>query len=55
MLERSIAQTQPRQKGPARPNLSLTWRLDPATGKPVARWTINEAEEIAETALRPAA
>jgi hypothetical protein len=23
--------------------LCLTWRLDPATGKPIARWTIEQA------------
>jgi hypothetical protein len=36
---------------PDKPNLSLTWCLDPTTGKPVARWTI----ERPSLALRSAA
>jgi hypothetical protein len=27
----------------ARPTLSLTWTLDPSTGKPVGRWVVEAA------------
>jgi hypothetical protein len=33
----------------ARPTLSLTWTLDPSTGKPVGRWVV-EATSIAAVA-----
>jgi hypothetical protein len=33
----------------ARPTLSLTWTLDPVTGKPVGRWVV-EATSIAAVA-----
>ena len=38
-----------------RPALSLTWTLDPTTGKPVAHWTIEQPERIASFASRRAA
>ena len=37
-----------------RPTLSLTWELDPQTGKPVGRWIVEGAAQ-ASLALAPAA
>jgi hypothetical protein len=55
MLERREFETATRQATSARPSLSLKWRLDPATGKPVARWTIQQPEKAASPELRIAA
>jgi len=38
-----------------RPTLVLTWTLDPATGKPVARWVIDGSGNIPSIALKSAA
>ena len=38
-----------------RPTLVLTWTLDPATGKPVARWVIDGSGNIPSIALKCAA
>jgi hypothetical protein len=35
-----------------RPTLSLTWSLDPTTGKPMARWTTQQPEMIESLALQ---
>jgi hypothetical protein len=55
VLERCNSETTTRQGITARPSLALSWRLDAATGKPVARWTIVQAEKAASFGLRPAA
>jgi len=47
--------TAPRQATSERSSLSLTWRLDPATCKPVARWTIQQPENAAGLELPIAA
>jgi hypothetical protein len=44
MLERRNLETIARQAITARSGLSLNWYLDPATGKPVARWVREPAE-----------
>ncbi|HXW24458.1 MAG TPA: hypothetical protein VEK73_06920 [Xanthobacteraceae bacterium] len=38
-----------------RPSLSLTWALDPTTGKPVGRWVVDGAQAAASLALASAA
>jgi hypothetical protein len=38
-----------------KPNLSLTWSLDPATGKPAARWIIESSETDGSRAAASAA
>jgi hypothetical protein len=45
------ARGEPHQVASRRPTLVLAWVVDPATGKPVARWVV----EAAERALAPAA
>jgi hypothetical protein len=40
MPERQTVAAKDRLTTSAPQKLCLTWRLDPATGKPVARWTI---------------
>jgi hypothetical protein len=54
-MERPIVRVKSCQTPPEWPALSLTWSLDPATGKPMARWTSERPEMIASFALRPAA
>ena len=39
----------------ARPRLILSWRLDPATRKPVARWTVEQPAPPANFAMPAAA
>jgi len=42
------------QAAQGRPNLSLTWSLDPATGKPAARW-VKSSETDGSRAVASAA
>jgi hypothetical protein len=42
MTERQAAAAKDRLTTSAPRQLCLTWRRDPATGKPVARWTIEQ-------------
>jgi len=53
MSERPVVEVMSRltTSAPHKHNLSLTWRLNPTTGKPVARWTIEQPS----SALRSAA
>ena len=39
----------------ASPKCLLRWTIDPTTRKPVARWTIEQAEKTASLQLKPAA
>ena len=55
MPEVPAVEERSRQTPPERPILSLTWRLDPTTGKPMARWTSEQREMIASFAPRRAA
>jgi hypothetical protein len=55
MLEHGEFETASRQAMSERSSLSLTWRLDPATGKPVARWTSQQPEKVAGLELPVAA
>jgi hypothetical protein len=56
MPERSTIATKSRQTDPTRPKLSLRWRFDPATGKPVARWVAESTEPVdTATVVLPAA
>jgi hypothetical protein len=55
MLEHRDLETPTHQAISARSSLSLTWRLDPATGKPVARWVLQRPQPSASGALREAA
>jgi hypothetical protein len=40
MPERQTVAAKDRRATSAPQKLCLTWRLDPETGKPVARWTV---------------
>jgi len=40
---------------PPRPALRLLWTLDPATGKPLARWVVDRPEPVRAVALAAAA
>jgi len=55
MLEHSDLETTTRQETSARPGLSLTWRRDPVTGKPVAQWVSQRPEPSAQLAPHKAA
>jgi hypothetical protein len=55
MTERTAIEEKFRQTARERPTLSLTWSLDPTTGKPMARWTREQPEMIATFAPRRAA
>ena len=50
-----IVETKSRQTSPARPKLRCTWHLDPTSGRPVARWALEQSEPIRSGALRSAA
>jgi uncharacterized membrane protein len=50
-----IVETKSRQTSPARPKLRCTWHLDPTSGRPVARWALEQSEPIRSVALRSAA
>jgi hypothetical protein len=49
MTERAPNERDPHdeQAAPARSRLALNWRLDPATGKPAARWAVGQSEPTA--------
>ena len=55
MSEQQTVAQKPSQTARVRPSLSLNWSLDPTTGKPVARWNMEQAERRENLALRPAA
>jgi hypothetical protein len=55
MTERTAIEEKSCQTARERPILSLTWKLDPTTGKPMARWTSEQREMIASFAPRRAA
>lgn len=55
MLERCDLETTVRQTISTRPSLSLTWCLDPATGKLVSGWVVQQPESSSSLALREAA
>jgi hypothetical protein len=48
MMQRPIAESESRQAGRATPKCVLKWTIDPATGKPVARWTAERSETVAK-------
>jgi hypothetical protein len=51
MTERPSAETKSRlTSAPDKSNLSLTWCLDPNTGKPVARWVSKQSKLPLRTA-----
>jgi hypothetical protein len=55
MTQHPIAETEIRQIGLAAPKCVMRWAIDPATGKPVARWAVERPEMEANLALRAAA
>jgi hypothetical protein len=55
MTERTTIEEKSLQTARERPTPSLTWTLDPTSGKPVARWTVEQPEMIANFVSRRAA
>ena len=55
MAEQPAIAAKTRETDRVNPKCSLRWALDPATGKPVARWILEQPENAASVALRPAA
>jgi hypothetical protein len=49
------AETKNREAGHAPSKCLLKWSIDPATGKPVARWTVDQPERIPTFLLKTAA
>jgi len=45
----------PSQDNHRQPELCLSWTIDPATGKPAARWIANRVEPARSIPLREAA
>jgi hypothetical protein len=48
-------ETKTREAGRVTPKCLLKWTIDPATGKPLARWTVDQPEKPSTSTLRPAA
>jgi hypothetical protein len=40
MTHEPTTETKTHETGRATPKCSLSWNVDPASGKPVARWTV---------------
>jgi hypothetical protein len=55
MPQEPTTETKTRETGGATPKCRLKWTIDPETGRPVARWTVEQPEMVADAALRPAA
>jgi hypothetical protein len=55
MTQQPTTKTQTRETAHAMPKCLLIWTIDPATGKPVARWTVEQPEKTQTFVLRPAA
>jgi hypothetical protein len=55
MTPEPITETKPHEAGRNTPKCLLRWTVDPETGKPVARWSVDKSEKIATSALLPAA
>lgn len=55
MAQESATESKTRETGSVAPKCLLSWTVDPATGKPVARWTVAQPEKAASFTLKPAA
>jgi hypothetical protein len=55
MTQEPTTETKTLEAGRATPKCSLRWTVDPATGKPVARWTVERPETVKSLALPVAA
>jgi hypothetical protein len=55
MAREPLTELKTRETDRANPKCLLRWAMDPATGKPMARWTIEQPEKTANFELRPAA
>jgi hypothetical protein len=55
MTQEPTAETKRRETTPSSSKCLLSWTIDPATGKPVARWISVQPEKTASFALRRAA
>jgi len=55
MTRETTTQTNTRELVRAAPKCQLKWTIDSETGKPVARWTVEQPEMVAGVALRSAA
>lgn len=55
MTQLPTAEPKTRQAGRPAPKLLMRWTVDPGTGKPVARWTIDRPETVPDLTLPAAA
>ena len=55
MTHEPTTEPKTREAGHATPKCSMRWTIDPATGKPVARWTAEQPEKTDSFTLKPAA
>jgi hypothetical protein len=55
MTQEPTTDTKTREISRTPPKCLLRWTVDPETGKPVARWTVEQPEKTASSLLRPAA
>jgi hypothetical protein len=53
IVEPFVAKLCPAEPVPAK--LAMRWTLDPATGKPAARWIVEAGDRLADVDLQPAA
>jgi len=55
MIPESTSETKTHKTGRVTPKCLLRWAIDPATGKPVARWTVDEPAKTTTFVLKPVA
>jgi hypothetical protein len=55
MTQGPTAETKTHEAGSSPPKCLLRWTVDPATGKPVARWTVERPQTVTSLAVSAAA
>jgi len=55
MTQEPTTETKTRETSRVIPKCLLAWTIDPATGKPVAHWTIEQPEKATSFSLQQAA
>jgi hypothetical protein len=55
MTPEPTTETKTREAGRTDPKCLLRWTVDPETGKPVARWTVDQPQKTVSSVLLPAA
>jgi hypothetical protein len=55
MTQGAITEAKTREAGRMNPKCLMRWTVDSATGKPVARWTVERPEMVSSPAIPVAA